>query len=111
MVHFTDDVRIKMLAENLEKTIDEANQIGWIPEEEILQELQLSAASTRPFSDIIEKYDEVSEYVNSTNEPIFLMKDGQVDLVVLSLETFANLSFYEDIAEIPPDTPCTSATL
>lgn len=37
---------------------------------------------------------EVSELCHNTSEPVFVTKDGQVDLVVMSMETFERFFNY-----------------
>lgn len=45
----------------------------------------------RPSSDIRNCYNEISEYCKSSNEPVFITKNGASDLVVLSNELFDKL--------------------
>lgn len=42
----------------------------------------------KPSSDLRNKYNEISEYCNKFNEPIFITKNGSGDLVVLSIEQY-----------------------
>lgn len=42
----------------------------------------------RPSSDLRNKYNDISEYVNATNDPVFITKNGYGDLVVLSIEAY-----------------------
>lgn len=44
----------------------------------------------RPIEDL-RNYDEISELCHRTGEPVFLTKDGNVDLVVMSMETYERL--------------------
>ncbi len=41
-------------------------------------------ASIRPSSDLRNKYNEISDFCNKFNEPVFITKNGTGDLVVLS---------------------------
>ena len=45
---------------------------------------------TRPI-EALRNYDEISELCHRTGEPVFLTKDGSVDLVVMSIETYERL--------------------
>ena len=47
--------------------------------------------SIRPSSDLRNNYSEISEFCHKYNEPIFITKNGQGDLVVMSIETYENL--------------------
>ena len=38
----------------------------------------------RPSSDLRNKYNEISEFCNKNNEPVFITKNGSGDLVILS---------------------------
>ena len=40
--------------------------------------------SIRPSSDLRNNYNEISEFCNRSNEPVFITKNGSGDLVVLS---------------------------
>ena len=50
-------------------------------------------ATIRPSSDLRNKYNEISEFCNKYNEPVFITKNGIGDLVVLSNELPACLIF------------------
>ena len=39
-------------------------------------------------SDLLNNYNEISTLCHSTGEPIFITKDGQDDLAVMSVETY-----------------------
>lgn len=48
-------------------------------------------ASIRPSSDLRNKYNEISEFCNRYNEPVFITKNGTGDLVVLSNAEYERL--------------------
>jgi len=45
----------------------------------------------RPSSDLRNKYNEISEFCRKYSEPVYITKNGQGDLVVMSIETFERL--------------------
>ena len=45
----------------------------------------------KPISDLRNKSNEISELAHSLNEPIFITKNGEGDLVVMSISHFSNL--------------------
>lgn len=45
----------------------------------------------RPSSDLRNKYNEISEFCHKYSEPVYITKNGQGDLVVMSIETFERL--------------------
>lgn len=45
----------------------------------------------RPSSDLRNSYNEISEFCNKYNEPVFITKNGTGDLVVLSNEEYERL--------------------
>ncbi|QGU00418.1 Prevent-host-death family protein [Candidatus Syntrophocurvum alkaliphilum] len=45
----------------------------------------------RPSSDLRNKYNEISEFCNEYNEPVFITRNGQGDLAVMSIETYEKL--------------------
>ena len=49
-------------------------------------------ATIRPSSDLRNKYNEISNFCNKYNEPIFITKNGVGDLVVLSNSEYERLS-------------------
>ena len=49
-------------------------------------------ATIRPSSDLRNKYNEISEFCNKHNEPVFITKNGSGDLVVLSNAEYERLS-------------------
>jgi prevent-host-death family protein len=46
----------------------------------------------RPSADLRNKYNEISEYCHSYTEPVFITKNGQGDLAVMSIETYELLA-------------------
>ena len=48
-------------------------------------------ANIRPSSDLRNKYNEISEFCNKYNEPVFITKNGKGDLVVLSNKEYERL--------------------
>jgi prevent-host-death family protein len=48
-------------------------------------------AYIRPSSDLRNKYNEISEFCNRYNEPVFITKNGTGDLVVLSNAEYERL--------------------
>lgn len=57
----------------------------------------------RPISDMRNKFNAVSEICHNEQEPIFLTKNGQGDLVVMSIELYerqqALLELYQKLGE------------
>jgi len=47
--------------------------------------------SIRPSSDLRNKYNEISEFCHKYSEPVYITKNGQGDLAVMSIETFEKL--------------------
>ena len=47
--------------------------------------------SIRPSSDLRNNYNEISDFCNRYNEPVFITKNGTGDLVVLSNEAYERL--------------------
>ena len=45
----------------------------------------------RPSSDLRNKYNDISEFVNTTNEPVFITKNGYGDVVVMSIDAYESL--------------------
>jgi prevent-host-death family protein len=45
----------------------------------------------KPISDLRNKSNEISELAHNSNEPIFITKNGEGDLVVMSIAHFSNL--------------------
>lgn len=49
-------------------------------------------ATIRPSSDLRNKYNEISEFCNKYNEPVFITKNGKGDLVILSNAEYERLN-------------------
>ena len=47
--------------------------------------------SIRPSSDLRNNYNEISEFCNRSNEPVFITKNGYGDLVIMSMEAYEDL--------------------
>ncbi len=47
----------------------------------------------RPVSDLTTNFVDISKTVHETAQPVFLTKNGYIDMVVLSMEAFENLQF------------------
>ena len=45
----------------------------------------------RPSSDLRNKYNEISEFCHKHNEPVYITRNGQGDLAVMSIETYEKL--------------------
>lgn len=45
----------------------------------------------RPSSDLRNKYNEISEFCHKNGEPVYITKNGQGDLAVMSIETYEQL--------------------
>ncbi len=45
----------------------------------------------RPSSDLRNKYSEISEFCHKFSEPVYITKNGQGDLAVMSIETYEKL--------------------
>ncbi|CAM4236721.1 type II toxin-antitoxin system prevent-host-death family antitoxin [Paenibacillus alkaliterrae] len=45
----------------------------------------------RPSSDLRNKYNEISEICHKYDEPVYITKNGQGDLAVMSIETYEKL--------------------
>ena len=45
----------------------------------------------KPISDLRNKSNQISELANNSNEPIFITKNGEGDLVVMSISHYSNL--------------------
>ena len=50
----------------------------------------MSMPYIRPIEDL-KNYDEISELCHQSGEPVFITKDGNIDLVVMSIETYERL--------------------
>ena len=51
----------------------------------------------RPSSDLRNNYNEISEFCNTYNEPVFITKNGTGDLVVLSNAEYERLSGKQEL--------------
>ena len=47
--------------------------------------------SIRPSSDLRNSYNEISEFCHRYKEPVYITKNGQGDLAVMSIDTFEQL--------------------
>lgn len=47
--------------------------------------------SIRPSSDLRNNYNEISQFCHQYNEPVYITKNGQGDLAVMSIETYERL--------------------
>lgn len=45
----------------------------------------------RPSSDLRNKYNEISDFCHANAEPVYITKNGQGDLAVMSIETYEKL--------------------
>lgn len=45
----------------------------------------------RPSSDLRNRYNEISEFCHKYSEPVYITKNGQGDLAVMSIETYERL--------------------
>lgn len=54
-------------------------------------------AAIRPSSDLRNKYNEISDFCNQFNEPVFITKNGTGDLVVLSNAEYERLCGKADL--------------
>jgi prevent-host-death family protein len=48
--------------------------------------------SIRPSADLRNNYNEISEFCHKYTEPVFITKNGQGDMVVMSIETYELLA-------------------
>ena len=54
----------------------------------------------RPSSDLRNNYNEISEFCHKYNEPVFITKNGQGDLAVMSIETFERIIARQELYAI-----------
>lgn len=47
--------------------------------------------SIRPSSDLRNKYNEIARFCHQYSEPVYITKNGQGDLAVMSIETYERL--------------------
>lgn len=45
----------------------------------------------RPSSDLRNKYNEISEFCHNYSEPVYITKNGEGDLAVMSIQTYEQL--------------------
>lgn len=45
----------------------------------------------RPSSDLRNRYNEISDFCHKYSEPVYITKNGQGDLAVMSIETFERI--------------------
>lgn len=53
--------------------------------------------SIRPVSDLRNKFAEISEDVHESGRPVVLTRNGRGDMVVMSIESFEELSFHSEV--------------
>lgn len=53
--------------------------------------------SIRPVSDLRNNYSDISRSVHETGRPVFLTKNGEGDMVVLSMDAYENLEFSSEV--------------
>lgn len=53
--------------------------------------------SVRPVSDLRNKFAEISEDVHESGRPVVLTRNGRGDMVVMSIESFEELSFHSEV--------------
>jgi prevent-host-death family protein len=51
----------------------------------------------KPISDLRNKSNEISDLANNSNEPIFITKNGEGDLVVMSMAHYSKLQLKLDL--------------
>lgn len=51
----------------------------------------------RPVSDLRNKFAEISEDVHESGRPVVLTRNGRGDMVVMSIESFEELSFHSEV--------------
>ena len=57
-------------------------------------------ASIRPSSDLRNKYNEISDFCHSNDEPVYITKNGKGDLAVMSIEVFEQLSGKQELIQL-----------
>ena len=57
-------------------------------------------ATIRPSSDLRNKYNEISEFCNTYNEPVFITKNGTGDVVVLSNAEYERLTARDRLCQL-----------
>jgi prevent-host-death family protein len=56
-----------------------------------------SIPNIRPVSDLRNNFSEISRQVHTTNEPVYLTKNGRGDMVVMSMEAYEQDRFESEI--------------
>ena len=51
----------------------------------------------KPISDLRNKSNEISKLANDSNEPIYITKNGEGDLVVMSMNHYSKMQFKLDL--------------
>ena len=51
----------------------------------------------RPVSDLRNRFEDISQTVHKTAQPVFLTKNGYGDMVVMSMEAYENLQFESQV--------------
>jgi prevent-host-death family protein len=54
----------------------------------------------RPSSDLRNNYSEISEFCHKYHEPVYITKNGQGDLAVMSIETFERIIARQELYSI-----------
>lgn len=54
----------------------------------------------RPSADLRNSYNEISEFCHKYTEPVFITKNGQGDLAVMSIETYELLTGKTELYEL-----------
>jgi len=57
-------------------------------------------AKIMPSSDLRNKYNEISTFCNTYNEPVFITKNGAGDLVLMSNAVFEELSGHRELSRL-----------
>ncbi|MBR5968882.1 MAG: type II toxin-antitoxin system prevent-host-death family antitoxin [Lachnospiraceae bacterium] len=51
----------------------------------------------RPVSDLRNNFADISKVVHETGQPVFLTKNGYGDMVVMSMESYENMEFENEV--------------
>jgi len=54
--------------------------------------MEVNMPTIRPSADLRNSYNEISEFCHKYTEPVFITKNGQGDLAVMSIETYETLT-------------------
>ena len=57
-------------------------------------------ATIRPSSDLRNKYNEISEFCRTYNEPVFITKNGAGDIVVISNHEYERLTSKHELSRL-----------